>query len=219
MPIIDHGKFHAVLFDLDGTLIDAFPPIISALNRTLKEFGRKEMSAEAIKRHTGYGGAGIKPLFPEHEQEAGRRFLELHDAIYLDQVMPAVGAERILNWLLELSIPMAVVTSKGEQRAKAQISHLGWERYFRSIIGRVDGRAEKPSPVPVRLACKALSVEPVQSLLIGDGIGDMKAGSSAGSYTIGIADSFSAKELKEAGANLCFDSLDEVLNWMKEKTG
>ena len=208
------SDIQGVLFDLDGTLIDAFPPIISALNQTLQEFGKAPMTAEAIKRHTGHGGGGIRPLFPDHVDEAGRRFLELHDALYLKQVEMIEGADALLSWLHDLTIPMAVVTSKGQHRAEAQIELLGWNSFFKSIIGKMDGRPEKPSPVPVEMACESLSLDPAACILIGDGVGDMKAGSSAGLFTVGLVDSFSQEELERSGASLCLQSIPEVHQWL-----
>ncbi len=213
------SPIRGVLFDLDGTLLDAFPPIISALNQTLKEFGKPQMTVEAIKRHTGHGGGGIKPLFPDHVEEAGRRFLELHDALYLKQVQSIDGAEAILSLLEKLGIPMAVVTSKGQHRAEAQIDLLGWHDYFQTIIGKTDGRPEKPSPIPMQMACDALRRPAAECIMIGDGIGDMKAAVNAGLFSIGISDSFSEKELEENGASICFNSLIEVYQWLKTKIG
>lgn len=213
------GRIDGVVFDLDGTLIDAFAPIITALNQTLREFGRPEMTPEEIKRHTGKGGAGIRPIFPDHVEEAGARFLELHDALYLDQVYEVPGARSILDWLAGLTLPIAVVTSKGQQRAEAQIERLGWGSYFQSIIGRVDGRPEKPSPIPVQMACEALQRSCKECIMIGDGIGDMQAGSDAGLFTIGITDSFSIEELEHVGADICFDSLIEAHRWLQKKIG
>lgn len=206
-----------VVFDLDGTLVDAFPPIINALNQTLKEFGRPLMTPMEIKRYTGRGDCGMKALFTEQSEEASIRFLELHDAVYLEQIKTIDGAEAILSWLHEKSIPTAIVTSKGQHRAEAQIELLGWQNYFQAIIGKVDGRPEKPSPVPVQMACAALKVLPSESIIIGDGIGDMKAGNRAGLFAIGMMDSFSDKELEESGANICFHSLNEVHQWLTEK--
>lgn len=215
MNQIPPAPIRGVLFDLDGTLLDAFPPIISALNQTLKEFGKAEMTPEAIKRHTGQGGGGIRPLFPDHIEEAGKRFLELHDAIYLKQVEKIEGADATLAFLHEQHIPMAIVTSKGQHRAEAQIELFDWDKYFQTIIGKVDGRAEKPSPVPVQMACAALKVSATECMMIGDGIGDMKAGSAAGLFSVGISDSFSKSELEYSGASICFESLYEVYQWLR----
>ncbi len=208
---------HGVLFDLDGTLIDAFPPIIHALNQTLKEFGRPAMTSQEIKRHTGRGDCGMKTLFAEDSEEASLRFLQLHDAVYLEQVEKNSGAEAMLAWLQEKHIPTAVVTSKGQHRAEAQIERLGWQDYFHSIIGKVDGRPEKPSPVPLQMACDALQVLPARSIMIGDGTADMKAASRAGLFSAGVIDSFSRKELEDSGASICFHSLNEVHQWLTKK--
>jgi len=110
-----------------------------------------------------------------------------------------------------------VVTSKGQQRAEAQIEVLGWSHYFKSIIGKLDGRPEKPSPVPVHLACEAMHIDSSRCCMIGDGIGDMKAGSSAGLFSVGIVDSFSEEELTTSGADLCFRSLKEASRWLQDK--
>jgi len=217
MNIHSPETISGVLFDLDGTLIDAFPPIITALNQTLREFGKPEMTEAAIKRHTGRGGEGIRPLFPDHVEEAGRRFLELHDAIYLQQLEPIDGAETMLAWLQQRAIPCAVVTSKGQKRAEAQIELLGWSRYFGAVIGKMEGRPEKPSPLPVRLACESIGLRAAECIMIGDGIGDMMAGSSAGLFTVGITDAFSQQELEQSGARICFDRLDEVYRWLTTK--
>ncbi|MCF7820986.1 MAG: HAD family hydrolase [Mariprofundaceae bacterium] len=205
-----------VLFDMDGTLVDAFPPIINALNRTLAEYGMATMTPEAIKRHTGRGDCGMKSLFGEHKEKAATRFLELHDADYLKQIKTIEGAEPLLSWLRSKGVPVAIVTSKGQYRAEAQIELLGWQDYFRTIVGKMDGRAEKPSPEPVLMACETLALNPAESIMIGDGIADMKAGSRAGALTAGIVDSFSRKELEESGASICFNSLIDVHEWLKK---
>ena len=215
--MIQQQNIKGVLFDMDGTLVDAFPPIINALNQTLVEYGMPTMTPEAIKRHTGRGDCGMRSLFGDHKEKATVRFLELHDADYLKQIETITGAEALLSWLHGNQIPVAIVTSKGQHRAEAQIELLGWQRYFQVIIGKLDGRAEKPSPEPVLMACKSLSLKASESIMIGDGTADMKAGSSAGALTVGISGSFSPKELEDSGASICFNSLVEVHQWLKKK--
>jgi HAD superfamily hydrolase (TIGR01549 family) len=205
-----------VLFDMDGTLVDAFPPIINALNRTLAEYGMATMTPEEIKRHTGRGDCGMRSLFGEHKESAAVRFLELHDADYLKQIKTIEGAEPLLSWLHCKGVPTAIVTSKGQHRAEAQIELLGWQKYFQTIVGKIDGRAEKPSPEPLLMACETLALNPTESVMIGDGVADMKAGSRASVLTAGIVDSFSKKELEDSGASICFNSLIEVHEWLSK---
>ncbi len=210
-------NIEAVLFDMDGTIVDAFPPIIRALNQTFIEFDLPTMSDIDIKRHTGKGDCSMIALFGDRKEEAGIRFLEIHDEDYLDHINPLTGAVALFNWLKEREIPIAIVTSKSQIRAEAQLDALGWSHYFDTVIGKIAGRAEKPDPTPVLLACKELSVAAGSCIMIGDGLADMKAATRAGSRALGICDGFSADELTEVGASHCFNSLIEVHSWLKSQ--
>ncbi|MDX8381016.1 MAG: HAD family hydrolase [Ghiorsea sp.] len=205
----------AVLLDLDGTLIDAFEPIIGAMQQTLVEFHLPEMTAQQIRRHTGRGDCSMIALFGERKEDAAKRFVEIHDLTYLDDIKVMDGAEQLLNSLSTRSIPTAVVTSKGQHRAEAQLKKLGWLNYFQSIVGKMDGRASKPSPEPLLLACENLGVDVSSVVMIGDGEADMKAASRAGCFGVGLTHYFSDEELKENGATICFKSLNEVNDWLK----
>ncbi len=207
--------YQGVLLDLDGTLIDAFQPIIAAMRQTLAEFGLEPMSDEAIKRHTGRGDCSMTALFGEQKEAAVARFIEIHDLTYLRDIQPMPGAEALLRYLRQRGIPMAVVTSKGQYRAEAQIQALGWQKYFTTIVGKLDGRASKPNPEPLLLACTDLGVAVSQAIMVGDGEADMKAAARAGCFAVGLTHSFSEDELKESGANICFYSLNDVLEWLK----
>ena len=206
----------AVLLDMDGTIVDAFPPIIRALNQTFVEYGLPQMTAQEVKRHTGRGDCSMISLFGDKREEAGIRFLEIHDEDYLTSIEPLPGAEALFLWLKEQAIPCAIVTSKSQSRAEAQLDVLGWTQYIDSIIGKIPGRPEKPDPTPVLLACEKLHIDTSDTVMVGDGVADMKAGTRAGSTPIGICDGFSAEELTEAGASHCFDSLIQVQAWLEQ---
>jgi len=205
----------AVLLDMDGTIVDAFPPIIRALNQTFIEYGLPQMSAKEVKRHTGKGDCSMKALFGDRREEAAARFLEIHDEDYLEQIKPLTGAETLFRWLQDNSIPTAIVTSKSQMRAEAQLDALNWTKYFDAVIGKMEGRPEKPDPGPVLLACQELNIDPQYTVMVGDGIADMKSATQAGSRALGLCDAFSAEELTEVGASRCFDSLTEVHTWLK----
>ncbi|MDQ6989672.1 MAG: HAD family hydrolase [Mariprofundaceae bacterium] len=212
-------QLQGVLLDLDGTLINAFPPIIRAMSKTLAEYGLPAMSEQAIRRHTGRGDCSMAALFGEHKAAASQRFVAIHDETYLDDIQPLSGATALMAWLNKQGIPMAVVTSKGQHRAEAQLEKLGWLADFSCVIGKLEGRAAKPNPEPLLLACAAmedgLNIHDV--LMIGDGEADMQAASRAGCAGWGLTSSFSAEELEKAGAKACFASLDEVLLCLQKK--
>jgi len=202
---------------MDGTIVDAFPPIIRALNQTFVEYGLPEMTAQEVKRHTGRGDCSMISLFGDRREEAGKRFLEIHDEDYLEHITPLAGAETLFEWLKAQQIPCAIVTSKSQSRAEAQFEALGWNHHVAAIIGKIEGRPEKPDPTPLLLACETLAIKPETAVMIGDGIADMKAATRAGSRGLGLCDAFSADELREAGASHCFDSLPEIQNWLRTK--
>ncbi len=206
------NSISAVLLDMDGTLVDAFKPIITALNRTLADFGLPPMSDLDIKRHTGRGECSMISLFGDRREAAARRFLEYHDR-HLFDITPMDGAEKLLNWLAAHNIASAIVTSKNQMRADRQLAHLGWSDKVDAVVGAADGRRQKPDPHTLQLACEALRVPPAGTIMVGDGIADMKAARCAGSMPLGLVHAFSEQELREAGAIHCFSTLSEVQAW------
>jgi len=208
-------KIQAVLLDMDGTLVDAFAPIVRAMNQTLHEFGLAQISDSDIRRHTGKGDCSMTDLFGDKKEAAGKRFLEIHDEDYFTGIFPLSGAQELLDWLHALHIPVAIVTSKGQHRAEEQLAHLGWSDKVYTVLGKLDGRANKPDPESLFIACERLQTAPKHTVMIGDGIADMKAAKRAGSVGIGITASFSANELHEAGATQTFPTLIEVHTWLQ----
>jgi len=209
------NSIQAVLLDMDGTLVDAFAPIVRAMNQTLLEFGLEPMSDADIRRHTGKGDCSMNALFGKQKEAAGKRFLEIHDEDYFTGIGPLAGAKELLDWLHEQHIPVAIVTSKGQHRAEQQLAHLGWIDKIHTVVGKLDGRANKPDPESLFIACNALHIKPEHTVMIGDGIADMKAAARAGSIGIGVTASFSSDELSTAGANHTFPTLLEVHSWLK----
>jgi len=208
----------AVLLDMDGTLVDAFKPIITALNQTLKDFGLPQMSDEDVKRHTGRGECSMISLFGDERETAAKCFLEYHDR-HLFEIKPMAGAETLLDWLGEHDIASAIVTSKSQIRADKQIEYLGWTDKIGAVIGMLDGRRQKPDPHTIQLACDALNLHSSDTVMVGDGTADMKAAKRAGSTPVGLAHSFSNDELINAGAIHCFYSLPEIQAWLAKHAG
>lgn len=208
----------AVMLDLDGTLLDAFEPIVNALNQTLLKFGHPPMSPMEIRRYTGRDNGTVASLFGERWHEAQAHYLELHDRHYLAQSTIMPGAVELLEWLHAHGIPAAIVTNKGQQRAITQIDHVGWKGLIAEVVGHVDDRPGKPDPAPVFAACRQLNAQPESSLFIGDGIADMQAATAASCPAIGLTHCYSENELTEAGATRCFPALPQVHTWLKTLT-
>jgi len=204
----------AVLLDLDGTLIDAFRPIIIALNQTLADFGLPQMTDDEVRRHTGNGECSMTSLFGEQREAAAARFLEYHDE-HLFDVRPMPGAAELLDWLTVQGVASAIVTSKSQLRADKQLDFLGWGTKLGAVIGLCEGRRQKPDPHTVHLACEALNMPVRDCIMVGDGPADIKAALRAGAVPVGLTHSFTADELSDAGAAFCFASLSEVQTWLQ----
>jgi len=200
---------------MDGTIVDAFTPIVRAMQQTLHDFSLPELSDLEIRRHTGKGDCSMKKLFGEHQEAATQRFIQLHDEDYLTGLKPLLGAEALLKDMQQQAVAVAIVTSKGQHRAENQLQHLGWTSLIHTIVGKLEGRASKPDPESLLLAASAMQVNIKHTVMIGDGIADMQAAVRAQSYGVGMTASFSAQELQEAGAQQTFATLPEVHTWLK----
>lgn len=209
-------EVRAVLFDMDGTLVNAFTPIVHGLNQTLLWLGKEAMSEEAIKRHTGKGGSSIAELFGDRRSEALETYVRFHDEKLLE-LEPMSGAVELLQWLKSLGIRTGIVTSKGQTRAEQQLSHLGWNGLIDTVYGLTPERRQKPDPHTLLLACEQLAIPARQALMIGDGTADMGAALAAGCLPIGLAHSFSPAELRDQGAQFVFQSLPEVQQWLHQQ--
>lgn len=199
----------AVLLDMDGTLVDAFVPIVYGLNRTLAALDLPPMDEAEIRRHTGKGSSSIRTLFGDRREEALTLYARFHDE-RLYELTPLPGAEMLLRWAKDAGIGVAIVTSKSQSRAERQLTHLGWTSWIDAVVGLAEGRTQKPDPHTLHLACDALDVIAAEAVMVGDGPADMEAAVRAGIPAWGLTHAFSCPELTGAGASRCFASLHEV---------
>ncbi|MDQ6950751.1 MAG: HAD-IA family hydrolase [Mariprofundales bacterium] len=202
-----------MLLDLDGTLINAFEPIIYALNATLAELSLPQMTRDEIIRHTGRGECSMISLFGDHREQAHQRFLQFHDERLFD-IAALPGAESLLTTLQQSAIPVAVVTSKGQARAEQQIAHLGWSTLLPVIVGLTPQRRQKPDPHTLQIACDTLDVAPDEAVMVGDGVADMKAAVRIGSFPLGMTGGFDADALIAAGASATVANADQAWHWL-----
>ncbi len=175
----------ACLFDMDGTLIDSYQLILDAWKhahhvvcpnlefdepKLISLFGRPSM--EVIK------GVGI----PEELQEAYLKEFRSYMQQHLDEVPLKKGVEKILKFLHERRVRMAVVTGARTSSAKYLLTRLGIIEYFDSIIGADATKKGKPHPEPIYTALKQLRINEILKCItfVGDSINDVIAAHSAG---------------------------------------
>lgn len=180
-----------LVFDLDGTLIDSAPDIITAVNHTLKNHGKKTLTDEVIISHIGEGLKKlIADLFLEDDLdpdaiiELEMEFLRIYEEVMLDQTTIFPGVE---DFLKSYAGPIAIITNKNEHPAKKILNHLSLHRYpWVNVFGADTLEERKPSPLPLQTMMKLAGHTPLNTFMIGDGIPDVLSALRAGVPSIAI---------------------------------
>ncbi len=186
-------KFQAVLFDLDGTLLDTAPDFLTATNRLLERKGMPLLPAESIRRLVTHGSVGIiKKVFELEEKHPDfepirQELLMLYMANLADQTRPFQGITELLETLGQQHIPWGIVTNKPESFTRAILEQLPLYPAPSTVVCPDHVTKTKPDPEPVILACQQLGVSPRESIYIGDHQRDIEAGLRAGTTTIAAA--------------------------------
>lgn len=179
---------HAVLFDLDGTLIDTNELIIQTFQTVLDERFPGKYSRETILPFLG------PPLYETFQQvdptqvddliDAYRKWnMENHDAMV--QAFP--GVVETLENLHARGIKLAIVSTKRNEMIERALNLMNVRQYFTAVIGLDDVKNAKPDPEPVQLALSKLEVEPEHALMVGDNFHDIVAARAAGVDSVAVA--------------------------------
>ncbi len=175
----------AVLFDLDGTLIDSAQDIGLALRKTLREVGLEEYYPGDIRN---YIGGGVKALlqkvlgekFREEYVEIFRKFYRENPVQY---TRPYEGVPEVLEKLKERGLKLAVVSNKLEELSVEILRRLNLLDFFDFVAGGDTFEEKKPSPLPLLRTLDLLGVSPASALIVGDTEADILAGRGAGTRT------------------------------------
>jgi phosphoglycolate phosphatase len=186
---LNGAEYNAVLFDLDGTLVDTAPDMVAVLQHLQHQHGIEPAPYELARSNVSNGAIGLLTLgFPELEIEFGD---ELHQE-YLERYAEMICEESrifdcladLLNSLDDLRCPWGVVTNKPEQLTNPLLVALGLADRSACIISGDTLSVRKPNPAPLLLACDVIGVDPETSIYIGDAERDIQAGRRAGMATI-----------------------------------
>jgi len=180
----------AVLFDLDGTLVDTAPDMVAVLVDLLRTEGREPLPYELARSHVSNGSAGLIGLAFPGADAVERERLRLD---FLDRYAEAVcvnstlfpGLGELLDELDARKLPWGVVTNKPARMTKPLLVALGVAQRAACMISGDTIPQRKPDPAPLLLAARQIGVSPEQAVYIGDAARDIAAGRAAGMYTIG----------------------------------
>jgi phosphoglycolate phosphatase len=198
----DHIK--AVLFDLDGTLVDTLEDLAAAVNHMLTSMKRLPLEVTAVRHLIGGGARNLvqRALNSDsvEDVELGLNLLLEYNKLNIavkSKLYP--GARELLEKLASQGKIMAIISNKNESLCRILLETLEVEQYFSIICGGDTFPELKPSPSPLLYVVKHLGLTPDQTVMVGDSINDIAAGNRARITTIGCKWGFGeAEELIDA---------------------
>jgi len=185
----------AVLFDLDGTLVDSVEDIMVAVNRLLTELGMKTRSRDEVAMWVGNGArtlveramagrfegfAGLSDAIGRHREAdaAMPRFRAIYQEICVDHTLPLAGAHDALAATQARGIGVAIVTNKPVAPTERIIDALGWRPFVSVVLGGDSLSVRKPDPAPLVEAMRRLGAR--TAWMVGDSANDVGAAKAAG---------------------------------------
>jgi phosphoglycolate phosphatase len=173
----------AVVFDLDGTLIDSRHDITAAVNRLRAELGLPPLALEQVVTMVGEGARRLieraLPERPDLVDHALARYLEHYWKVCLETTRPYPGVPEMLSALAG-SYPLALLSNKGEALSRKILDGLDLSRFFREMLGGDSLATRKPDPTGLRRLAERLEVPVERLLLVGDTWIDAETADNAG---------------------------------------
>jgi phosphoglycolate phosphatase len=179
-------EFKLIIFDLDGTLIDAYAAIARSFNFAMKRFGYPRQSQPVIRRAVGWGDTHLLKFFVQSQDvvKVLKSYRRHHkkSLVKYSKVFP--GVIRLLAGLKAQGYKLAVASNRPTWFSLLLIRHLGLKRYFDYVLCADKLKAGKPHPEILRKIMARFSLKPANTLYVGDMIIDAQAGRRARVKTV-----------------------------------
>lgn len=212
-------KFKAVVFDLDGTLLDSLEDLADSTNQVLENHGLPTHSIDKYRYFVGNGTRElVRRALPEDRREPSaidqmvvemrREYAKRWD----NKTRPYDGVAELLDKLVALRLKIAVLSNKPHDATEILVKKLLSRWPFDMVLGQREGIPPKPDPVGALEISDALEIPPEEFLYLGDTNVDMITANKAGMYAVGVTWGFrKAEELIRSGAKTLLDHPTELL--------
>lgn len=208
----------ALIFDLDGTLIDSKLDLALSVSATLEHMGRAALPHPRIYGYVGKGAPRLieQALGPGATPADCRQGLEFFLAYYrqhmLDNTVTYPGVREGLAALQ--SLPMAVLTNKPVRFSQLILEGLGLAGYFRFVYGGNSFETKKPDPAGMEVLLRDFQAAPKEAMLVGDSEVDVQTARNAGTWACGVTYGLGSERLAEYPPDLLVDSLEELAGYL-----
>ena len=210
----------AVVFDLDGTLIDSKEDLVLAVNAARARLHLPPLAEEEISSYVGRGSQALiqRALgdgFSEQQVvEAYAYFLDYYRAHMLEHTLPYAGVREGLEALARW--PLAVLTNKPVRFSRAILDGLELARYFRFVYGGNSFASKKPDPLGLNTLLGQLGATPREAIVVGDSDVDVLTARNAGAWAGGVTYGFDPACLARTPPDIWLDSLTELPAYIDE---
>ena len=212
--------YKAILFDLDGTLLDTLEDLRDGVNRILAKKGYPTHTLDAYRNFIGDGAAKlITRALPEDKRSDAtissclEAFQNDYDLNWNVKTKPYAGVPEMLEALKVRGLKIAVLSNKLHDFTKRCVTALLSDWNFDAVLGHREGFPLKPGPSGALEVADHLRIRPTDFLFLGDSAVDMKTAIAAGMFPVGVLWGFRpAEELKESGAMVLIELPSDILN-------
>lgn len=213
----------AVVFDLDGTLVNSLEDLSASTNYALSAYGFPTHETEKYKYFVGDGMQKlIERVLPkqnrdkETKEKVFESFFKYYSGHYLDKTVAYDGIHNVLDILLKNGIKIAVVSNKKDDMAKIVTDKI-FGNIFDYVTGKREGYPTKPDPTLTLEVIDILGVKPEECLFVGDSGMDMAVAVNSGCIAVGVLWGFrEEQELKQNGADYIIDNPLKLAGLIKE---
>lgn len=215
-------KYKAILFDLDGTLLDSLKDIAVSMNAVLESLGFPQHPIDNYRTMVGDGVPMLaKRVLPQEArsessiQECVSKMREEYAVRWDVYTQPYPGIEAMLAAVEKADISKSVFSNKPDNFTQLAVSKFLASFTFSVVLGLKEGVPKKPNPSGALDIAKQVSIDPSEFLYVGDTNTDMQTASAAGMFPLGVQWGFrDKKELLENGALALVTRPDEILNFI-----
>lgn len=208
------AAIQAVLFDLDGTVVDTIPHILASFRHATADVLGEALPDDELMHFVGIPLAHQMRHFTSDENTVERllaSYREYNHRTHDEMARLYPNTMHALEALHGAGMPMGIVTSKSRHMADRAITLFGLDGFFGAVVTADDTPAHKPDPLPVIIGAQALGIAPARAVYVGDSPMDIEAGNAAGAYTIAAAWGVASRErLVAASPGALIDDIAEL---------